>query len=77
LNIILVSIYPQKAEFKLIDVTCFSLDVRYREKSVIQKSLIVQSILNAIPQVGSVFAAFLTILIMSLTGNDITVVQVV
>jgi len=39
--------------------------------------LIVQSILNAIPQVGPVFAASLTILIMTLTGNDITVVQVI
>jgi len=38
--------------------------------------MIVQSVLGAIPHVGPVLAASLTILLMTLTGNDITVIQV-
>jgi len=38
--------------------------------------MIVQSVLGVIPHVGPVLAASLTILVMTLTGNDITVIQV-
>jgi len=51
-------------------------DVRVKEKKVIQRSLMAQSILSSLPQVGPTIAAALTILVMTLVGKDITVVQV-
>jgi len=43
---------------------------------VIQRSLMAQSILSSLPQVGPTIAASLTILVMTLVGKDITVIQV-